>query len=133
MSDNLKRRTNPDGGPDGQGTMNPDDKPIEPIDNVPVKVGFLKKIWVKVDGKKTAIGTVGGLIGIGLAKLPHAVVQAIGYFLQAICWPLTAVGVIHKGKKVKGKKEDLITAIRDWLDASYRVIKIIMAMKNRKE
>lgn len=89
------------------------------------------------NGKKSVIGGAGALIGVGLTKVPEPICQAIGYFLQAICWPLTSLGILHKvGKKSKFgkpgefKKENLIEII---LAIVAVIHSIITFLKRRKD
>jgi len=110
--------------------VDPDYKPIGfPDTKMP---NIFARIWSWIDGKKSLIGSSGGLIGVGLTKVPVPIVQGIGYILQAICWPLAGVGIAHKvgkisnyGLKGEFRKDDLASLINDVLALIIRIFNFL--------
>ena len=93
---------------------------------------IIARIWAWIDGKKSLIGSSGGLIGVGLTKVPVPIAQGIGYILQAICWPLAGVGIAHKvgkisnyGLKGEFRKDDLASLINDVLALIIRIFNFL--------
>ena len=110
-------------------------KPIDLPDHK--RPNIILRVWAWLNGKKSVIGTTGGLIGVGLTKIPEPICQAIGWFLQAVCWPLTSLGILHKvGKKSKigkpgeFKKENFIEIIVAIVAVIHSIISFL---KRRKD
>ena len=62
---------------------------------------WLKTLWAKVDGKKTAGGIAMAVAGYFMLKCPDAQVSAFGTYLLDAGVALAGFGAIHKVKKGK--------------------------------
>ena len=108
-------------------------KPGLPVDEqppgpgpVPVKVGFLRKLWAKLDGNKRNIGLA--MQGLGyLTTLAHPA----GWGLVIAGGFVSGVGLVHDVKKKHTTKKE--EGKRDWVDILVELLNLfIKAMQKRR-